>query len=276
PTNNTISGNQISGNGATGIQIRAGSGTTIGPGNDIAGHSASGVAITTSQNVVKGNTVHANQIGIQISNGATGNGIGGSGAGEGNSLTNNTLDGVYVNGAGTTGNRITHTTTNANGGKGIGLASGGNAPIAGATISVTPPSSGFTLTGTASGCAGGCTIEIFTDDNPLDNEGPTFLPTTPLTGINGAFSVDISGCKHYLIFTLTDNAGNTSEFLSPTGLIPQCVAAAPAVTLSDAVPSPSQSALPGTSKTFQHTVTNTGTAAAALTITKSSSNAWTT
>src|SRR5262249_54871510 len=125
PTNNTISGNQISGNGATGIQIRAGSGTTIGPGNDIAGHSASGVAITTSQNVVKGNTVHANQIGIQISNGATGNVIGGSGAGEGNSLTNNTLDGVYVNGAGTTGNRITHTTTSANGGKGIGLASGG-------------------------------------------------------------------------------------------------------------------------------------------------------
>jgi parallel beta-helix repeat protein len=283
PHNNTIQDNQIGttvsggapGNGTIGVQL-LGPSNTVGPGNLIAGHSTSGLAISTSQNTIKGNTVQANQIGIQVTNAATGNVIGGSAAGDGNSVTNNTLDGIFVNGAGTTGNKITHTTTNANGGKGIALTNGGNAPIAGASLSVTPPASGLTLTGSATGCAGGCTIEIFTDDSLLDNEGPAFLPTAPLTGINGAFSVDITGCKHFLIFTLTDSSGNTSEFLSPTALIPQCVPSAPIVTLSDPTPPSPQGALPGTSKTFQHTVTNTGTAAGALTITKSSSNGWTT
>lgn len=285
PHNNTIQDNAIGasangstgGNGVLGIQLLGGS-NTVGPGNDIAGHSAAngtGITIATSANTVKGNTVRANRIGIEISNGATGNLIGGSTAGDGNNLINNALYGVHVSGAGTTGNHISQTTTNNNGDKGIKLENGGNAPIAGATLSVTPPASGFTLTGSASGCAGGCTIEIFTDNSPLDNEGPTFLPTAPLNGINGAFSVDITGCKPYLIFTLTDNAGNTSEFVSPTGPIAQCVPATPVVVLSDATPSASQGALPGTNAVFQHTVSNTGTGGGALTITKSSASGWT-
>jgi parallel beta-helix repeat protein len=286
PSGNTIQDNVIGasadgsagGNGTLGIQL-LGAGNTVGPGNDIAGHSAAngvGLSIATSGNIVKGNTVRANRIGIEISNGATGNLIGGTAAGDGNNLINNALYGVYVNGAGTTGNHISQTTTNSNGDKGIKLENGGNGPIAGATISVTPPASGFTLTGSASGCAGGCTIEIFTtDDNTQLDEGPNFLPTASLTGINGPFSVDISGCHQYLTFTLTDNAGNTSEFLSPTGRIAQCVPATPIVTLSDATPAQSQGALPGTNAIFRHTVTNTGTGPGALSVTKSSASNWT-
>jgi uncharacterized membrane protein len=283
PHDNTIQDNQIgttvaggnSGNGTVGIQV-LGSSNVIGPGNVIAGHTSSGVAIASASNTVKSNTIRNNQIGIQITNGVTGNVIGGSALSDGNSVTNNTADGISITGAGTINNKISHTTTNTNGGKGIALTTGGNAPISAAALSVTPPASGLTLTGNATGCTGGCTIEIFTDNSPLDNEGPTFLPTTPLTGINGAFSVDITGCKHYLIFTLTDSAGNTSEFRNPTASIPQCIPSAPIVVLSAATPAASQGALPNASATFQHTVSNTGTAPGALTITKTSSNGWAT
>ncbi len=282
PHGNTIQDNQIGttagggtpGNGTVGIQL-LGASNVIGPGNVIAGHTSSGVAIASASNTVKGNAIRNNQIGIQITGAVTGNLIGGSSPSDGNAVTNNTADGISITGAGTIGNKISHTTTNANGGKGIALTTGGNAPIAAASLSVTQPIVGLTLTGSATGCTGGCTIEIFTDDNALVDEGPTFLPTTPLTGINGAFSVDITGCKHYLIFTLTDSAGNTSEFLSPTAFIPQCVPSAPIVTLSPATPAASQGALPNASVIFQHTVSNTGTAPGVLTITTSSSNGWT-
>ncbi|HEU5102915.1 MAG TPA: NEW3 domain-containing protein, partial [Roseiflexaceae bacterium] len=208
----------------------------------------------------------------EISNGATSNLIGGAG-GNGNNVINNALYGVYVNGAGTSGNHISQTTTNNNGDKGIKLENGGNGPIAGATLNITPPASGFTLTGSVSSCVGACTIEVFTDNSPLDNEGPTFL--TAANGVSGGFSVDITGCKPYLIFTVTDNTGNTSEFLSPVGPIAQCVPAAPVVVLSDATPAQSQGALPGTNAVFQHIVSNTGTGPGALTITKSSASNWT-
>lgn len=282
PTQNKISGNTIKANGAVGITLTAGSNNNIvgqsdaGAGNTIESHSSSGVEIQSSGNTLKANEVRLNQIGITI-NGAANNTIGGATAAEGNVLHNNTLHGIFINGSGATGNRVSHTTTYANGGKGIALASGGNAPIVGATISATPPSSGFTLSGTVSGCAApGCTVEIFTDDSPPGDEGPAFLASTQ-PGNGGAFSVDISGCKHYLIFTLSDAANNTSEFIGATGTIAQCVPSAPGVQITTADPQPPRSVSPGATTIYTHTVTNIGSGTGAVTVDLSQSpNSWAT
>lgn len=277
PTGNTISGNLIKKNGPIGIALTPGSNTNAvglsGAGNTIEEHTSSGIEIRSNGNTLKANELRLNQIGITISS-ATGNTIGGATLAEGNNLHNNTLHGLFVTGSGATGNRITRTVTSANGGKGIALANGGNAPIVGASLAATPPASGLTLTGTASGCAPSCTVELFTDDAPLTDEGPAFLASAPVAG-NGSFSVNLAGCKHYLIFTLTDGAGNTSEFLSPTGNIPQCVPSAPAVEITTADPQPPRSVLPGASTTYQHTVRNIGTAAGAVSVgLGQSANAW--
>ncbi len=277
PTGNTFTNNQISNNNSTGIQLLgASTNNIIGPGNTIANHSTSGLAIATSQNTVKGNTISGNQIGINITNGASGNMIGGPNPGDGNNLITNTVNGVLVNGAGTIDNTISHTTTNNNGSTGIALANGGNAAIAGASLSGLALS-GNILSGSIANpaaCGGSCTIEVFTDNSPLVDEGPAFV--TSFTSAGSFSGISLPNCQQYLIFTITSSAGSTSEFTNPIGPFSQCVPAAPIVTLSDATPAPSQGALPNASATFQHTVSNTGTAAGALTITKSSSNGWTT
>ena len=281
PTDNTISANLVKSNGAVGIALTPGSNNNIigasdaGGGNTIEGHTSSGVEIQSSGNQLRSNELRLNQVGIVI-NSAANNTIGGATAFDGNVLHDNTLHGILVNGNGATGNRISHTITYANGGKGIALTSGGNAPIAGATLSATPPS-GLTLSGTVSGCAApGCTIEVFTADSALDNEGPAFLTSAQPNGA-GAFSIDISGCQHYLIFTLTDAAGNTSEFISPLGSLAQCVPTAPAVGISTTDPQPPRSVLPGASTTYVHTVTNTGTAAGPVAVSlNQSANGWAT
>lgn len=278
PTQNTIVGNTIKANGAVGIALTAGSSSNtigaVGAGNVIESHTSSGIEVQSASNIIKANEVRLNQVGILISNAAN-NLIGGSTQAEGNNLHNNSLHGILVNGSGATGNRISHTITSANGGKGIALAGGGNAPIANARVSTTPPASGFTLTGTVSSCAApGCVLEIFTDDSPPVDEGPTFLNSVN-PAANGAFSVDITGCKHYLIFTLTDGAGNTSEFINPTGNIPQCVAAAPAIEITTANPQPPRAATPGTTTTYVHTVRNSGTAAGNVSVALSQTpNTW--
>jgi uncharacterized membrane protein len=284
PSANTIQDNSIGvtaaggtpGNGAVGVQL-VGAGNVVGPGNDIAGHATSGVEITTSQNTVKANTVRANQIGIQISNGATGNVIGGSAAGEGNNLINNALYGVYVNGAGTITNKITRTTTNNNGDKGIKLDTGGNAPIAGASLS-NLALSGNNLSGSITNpavCGGTCTIEVFTSNGALVDEGPVFLTSFTTTG---SFSnVPLPDCQLYLIFTITDSAGNTSEFINPIGPFAQCVPAAPAVSITTDAPGASRGVVPGSSTTYLHTVTNSGTGPGAVSVSFSQTgNAWAT
>jgi CSLREA domain-containing protein len=280
PTSNTFTNNQINNNNTTGIELLdASSNNIIGPGNTITDHTVSGVAIATSQNTVIGNTISGNQTGINITNAATGNTIGGPNLGEGNNLINNTGDGVLVSGLGTINNKITHTTTNGNGGKGIALDAGGNAPMVGASLS------GLALSGTSlsgaianpAACGGSCTIEVFTYNSrlDLDIEGPAFVTSFPSAG---SFSgIALPNCQPYLIFTITDSAGSTSEFTNPIGPFDQCVPSvppAPIVTLSDATPATSQGALPGASATFHHTVANTGTATGTLSITHAS--AWAT
>lgn len=269
PTQNTFTGNTISSNGAVGITLTSASSQNVigapGAGNIIQNHSSSGIEVQSAGNTIQANDIRLNQIGVLINN-AAGNTIGGASVAAGNNLHNNTLHGVLVNGSTATGNRISHTVTSANGGKGIALAAGGNAPIAAARVNVTPPASGFTLTGSVSSCATpGCTVEIFTDDSPLTDEGPTFL-TSVQPAAGGAFSADITGCKHYLIFTLTDSAGNTSEFVNPTSNIAQCVPAAPAVQITTADPQPPRAVLPGTTTTYVHTVKNVGTGAGAVSV----------
>jgi parallel beta-helix repeat protein len=259
PHGNTVRDNQVgvlannalAGNGGVGVLLSAGSSqNTIGPGNQIAGHTSTGAdglrisGAGTNNNIVTGNNVVSNATGIHVTNGAV-------------------------------GNEITQTTTSNNAGKGILLDQGGNAEVDPSRLTVNVPAQGLTLTGTAAGCtaAPSCKIEVFDSDSQLDNEGPRYL-TSATTTANGSFSVDITGCKHYLIFTLTDQSGNTSEFIKPTGNIAQCVPVAPIVVLSDPTPASPQGALPGTTRTFRHTVSNTGTGPGALTISSSSSNAW--
>src|SRR6266511_1657238 len=180
PTSTTISANTIASNGPTGIQLLdVSSGNTIGgsapgDGNTISGHTGAGIDLQASQNTVKGNTVSANAVGVKINVAATDNVV------DGNSVTGNTNQGIYVVGAGVIRNKITRTTTNNNGGKGIELASGGNL----GNQAGRPGLSGLTLTGTnlsgtvtnGDSCgAGGCTIEVFTHDQSLLDEGPTYL-----------------------------------------------------------------------------------------------------
>ena len=234
---NTIAGNSIFNNGTSGIVIQSdASGTPIAP---------------------RPNTISANK------------------------LNGNTGDGILVSGAGAVGNRITQTTTDANGGKGIALASGGNLGdqpprpgLSGVTFSGSPSTLAGTVTNAAS-CGATCTIEVFGADSALSDEGPNYLGS--FTSAGSFSNISLAACKPFLIFTITDSFNNTSEFMSPIGPVPtDCVPAPPIVTLSDATPAPSQSALPGDTKTFIHTVTNTGASAGALTVDMLSSNSWVT
>lgn len=303
--NNTISNNEIINNGPTGVQILAGSfNNTIGPGNTVRNHGVSNTGAVllqgtnTRSNTIKGNTITNNQIGVYLTARATNNTIGGSGNGDGNQISNNASHGVLISGIETDGNtvqnnrvennaangilvnngavenRITGTTTDSNTGRGIALAAGGNrqgdSNLPGLSgISVT----GTNLSATASNCSGGCTVEIFTDDTPLSDEGPTFL--TRATNVNGSFSLSIAGCKPHLIFTIADSSGNTSEFRNPQGPFSQCLPVEPGVALTAANPS-TKTVEPGQSATYNHRVTNTGTASGTFNVSISSTQGWAT
>jgi uncharacterized membrane protein len=303
---NAADGNLISGNQLDGIAITGITGdTAFTTGNAIIQNNTIGVKVdgltplantraginlqgATQQNTITGNSIFSNATsGIVIQSGGAiqplaprQNTI------SANKLNGNTGDGILVSGAGAVGNHITQTTTNANGGKGIALASGGNLGdqpnrpgLSGVTFSGSPPTLAGTVTNAAScGVNGACTIEVFGGDSALSDEGPAYLGAFSVKSSAGSFSnISLAACKPFLIFTVTDSAGNTSEFISPIGPVPtDCPPPAPVVALSDATPSPSQNALAGDTKVFTHTVANIGTSAAALTVSKLSSNGWTT
>jgi len=293
---NLISGNQLDGIVITGITAD----TAFTTGNAIIQNNKIGVkgdGVTplantraginlqgaTQQNTITGNTIFSNATsGIVIQSGGAiqplaprQNTI------SANKLNANTGDGILVSGAGAVGNRITQTTTNANGGKGIALAGGGNLGdqldrpgLSGVTFSGSPSTLAGTVTNAAS-CITVCTIEVFGGDSALSDEGPNYLGS--FTSAGSFSNISLAACKPFLIFTVTDSAGNSSEFVSPIGPVPtDCPPPAPVVALSDATPSPSQNALAGDTKVFTHTVANIGTSAAALTLSKLSSNTWTT
>jgi hypothetical protein len=159
----TADGESVLGNQANGVLITLGAGsntvggTATGAGNLIAGNGANGISIQqsgTTANLVQGNTIGvdlsvtkvlANQAnGVTIGGGASNNVLGGTTAGAGNVIAGNKLDGVFLSGAGTTGNLVQGTSIGSifagNGQDGVGVSGasgntmGGLASGAGNTI----------------------------------------------------------------------------------------------------------------------------------------------
>ncbi len=122
-------------------------GTASGAGNLISGNTGDGIAIDdagTTGNVVQGNKIGTNLagsaavpntvVGVDIYLGPTDNTIGGTATGALNLISGNTLDGVDIGGAGTSGNVLlgnligtnsTGSVAIANGGSGVSLFDGG-------------------------------------------------------------------------------------------------------------------------------------------------------
>jgi parallel beta-helix repeat protein len=307
-TANAADRNTISGNGAFGVLIESSPNNRV-QGNIITAHASangSGVVIQnagSTGNQVLANTIGAvaggNAVGVRITGGANNNTIG-----AGNDIAFNRRYGIEITGSGTnnnlvsqsavhdngnvgpglfdgisistgTGNRISQTTTSNNGsttGKGINLnigAAAGNNGIAAPTLAL----GAGTLVGTST-CGAGCTVEIFTSDAPEPSEGNLYIGSAT-TDAGGAFSaaLPIAGCKPYLIATITSPAGNTSEFSNTVGPVASCVPAAPGILLSKDTADVTN-ADAGTTYTYNHTLTNSGTAQGTYNISFSSSQGW--
>src|SRR5262249_23130322 len=153
--------------------------------------------------------------------------------------------------------------TSGNAGKGIALADGGNLGnqlnrpgLSGVSFGGSPPTLSGSVTNAANCGGNGCRIEVFGADTSLatDAEGPNYLGG--FTSAGSFSNISLTACKQFLIFTITDSSGNTSEFIDQIGPVPtDCPPPAPVVALSDAT-TPSQNALPSDTKVFTHTVAN--------------------
>jgi len=123
-TGNVVANNYIGTNAAQaanlgnvcGVVIAQGAtGNTVGPGNVISGN-YQGVALNgATGNTIQGNSIGTtasgkaalpNHYGVLIENGATNNTIGGGTTGAGNVVSGNLQVGIFLRGAGTTGNMI--------------------------------------------------------------------------------------------------------------------------------------------------------------------------
>ncbi len=217
------------------------------------------------------------------------NTVGGTASGEGNLISSNKSNGIRIVGVGATGNQVRNnrvaangsdgvlvdrgtgnqilgTTTTANGGTnqnlfGIQLANGGNREGQSDRPSLTlasvnagnPP----TISGSVSNCSSGCTVEVFSSANGEAHEGPFFVSSF---ATSASFNNQpIPDCKPYLIFTITDNAGNTSEFTNPPNgpYSDICVLPTYGVSLTTDTPTGSPTPSPG-SASYQLTLRNAG------------------
>lgn len=243
-------------------------GTTANDGNTVAGNTVVGVRFTGS--TATGGSITNNVIGTLATSlgtnlGNAGNGVQiDAGAAQTNVLTNtiffNTGNGVDVQGN-TQRIRIMDNRISANGGKGINLAgttlNGGSATNPNHDID--PPfnirvnqarqlTGRVTVGNTPSACTT-CTVQIFgVDPGLLDSEGRNPINAKPTIDAKGYFTTTLSAIPSQLALTATDSNGNTSEFASFTAIY--------SLTLSAAAP---QSAAPGSTVTYQHTLTNNGT-----------------
>ncbi|MHB1557348.1 MAG: beta strand repeat-containing protein, partial [Isosphaeraceae bacterium] len=231
-TGNVVLGNRIGTNAAgtaalanakDGVKLDNAASNTIGgtiaaARNVISGNSASGVDITganTTGNVVEGNYVGtdltgavalANQSGVFIESGASGNTIGGTTAGAGDVISGNNTFGVLVTGAGTSGNVIvgsfigtdaTGSFAIANARSGIELTGGSSDTMIGVPGSANVISgnggrgiAAFSVTGTiiqgnliGTNAAGSAVIPgDYTNGVEIDNGSATIGGTTPGTG----------------------------------------------------------------------------------------------
>lgn len=165
-SNNVVATNIIGSNNSSGIQISNQAsnntigGTASGSGNVVSANALHGIVLTgtgVTGNLVQGNFIGTTsngssalgnqRDGIVIAAGATGNTIGGSTAGASNLISGNRRIGVYLTGAGTSGNSVESNI--------IGLNVSGNAALAnGASgIQVANGADGNTIGGTTLGTA---------------------------------------------------------------------------------------------------------------------------
>jgi hypothetical protein len=165
----------------------------------------------TTGNVIEGNYIGTDRTGtaplpnddygIKIESGAHDNTVGPN-----NVIAYNSMDGVWVDGAGTISNTITQNSIHTNGDLGIDLTDDGNdllpAPIISSTTCVSVVGSTLITT----------TVELFTGP---DDEGMTYLTTVSPDGSGTWSASGFIADDMYLTATATDVAGNTSEFSTP-------------------------------------------------------------
>ena len=191
------------GNTDVGVLIHRGArGVTVGPDNLISYNQRDGVHIRGVEDATPEEQTRDNV----VSN---------------NRITNNADDGVLVS-DGAINNRITGTTTNANGGNGIAFESGGNLdgtirPLL-TNLALTDTTVSGTLLNTES-CNPDCTVEVFSGFGTDSGEGLIYHTGTTATD---TFSVDVPLCRPFLLFTVTDGSGNTSSFGNQIGPFAQC------------------------------------------------------
>jgi hypothetical protein len=226
-------------------------GSGPGEGNLISGVGGGVWIVDAGGNSVKGNYIGTdasgtaavpNGFGVIISGASQDNSVGGSGLGAGNVIAFNQNDGVSVQGSLATGNPISGNSIHSNGDKGIENKDGGNTELA-------PP-----IVDSATGSASGhtnpkcypCTVEVFSDD---EDEGRIYhgsvATRNDATG-TWAYTGAVTGPN--VTATITDAAGNTSEFSAPV-----------AVTTATPTPTPTPTPTGSVTPTPTRTVTPTPT-----------------
>lgn len=188
---NSLFGNAIEDNAGSGVQVRAGVDTMIGPrspeqrpeqGNQIRANGSSGIILSegTTDSLIQGNTIHANS-----------------------------RDGVEVRTATTAENRISRNSITANGRLGINVRDGAQGGIAAPAI--TSALDAATVTGTA---APGATVEIYRDAN---GQGNVFKGSVVAAG-SGAWSFALPAGddpqQGPISALAISSSGNTSAFAS--------------------------------------------------------------
>jgi hypothetical protein len=209
-------GSTVIANGADGVEIGDGANDNyVGDGspggrNVISGHAYAGVYIYSGgdSNHVRGNYVgtdsngmldRGNEFGVYVFASAD------NFTEAGNVIAFNDTDGVRVDGASATGNAINFNTIHSNTGSGINNVNGGNAELTPPTVSAAGPP----VTGTSS-CSG-CFVEVFSDSA---EEGRVYEGFTVTDGgiCPCGWSFPTAPTGPNVTATVTDGAGNTSEF----------------------------------------------------------------
>ncbi len=212
------------GNGDDGVAITGGSGhldhviggTGPNDGNFIASNNGSGISVFQGQAshiAIQGNQIgdpnlRGNLEGIGIAD-APDILIGGSEPGAANVIQANSMEGIAILGAKSTGVTVSRNSLAANSDQGIVRAEGAETLVSPPTIQL----DGQTIVGTG---APNSTIEIFATDEPPDSsgagEGETFLGSV-MSDAEGMFSFPLAQpLPMHVTATLTDPVGNTSVY----------------------------------------------------------------
>jgi hypothetical protein len=242
--NNFVQGNFIglsaAGNAAisntwSGVEIYNGPSANLigglgGARNFISGNGNFGVYIDFDN---FGNTVQGNTIGLNATNGAAipngfaglrvyiaqSNLIGGVTLGAANLISGSISDGVEVYYTGATNNTIRGNSIFGNDALGIWIGNGGNNNINAPTLSSAVVTTNTAISGTYNGINGAIyQLDFYADAPPAASvEGMTYLGSKTITGTGSAASFTANLGVHLplgraVTATVTDSAGNTSEF----------------------------------------------------------------